>query len=347
MRITFLGDIMLGRSVQEIHINKGMEYVFGEIIHLLQGSDYIVANLEAPFCKNGEKYKNKDPHLSFKINPELITALKYLNISAVTLANNHITDFGVEGLKENSVVLVDAGIRFTGAGLNIDDALRPVSITPEIGMLGFNSFIPFSRIAKKKKFGTAQFDYQNVEEAINKYRNKFKGFFLFVHWGIDYHPYPIPKLIEIAQNLSSKFPEIIAFIGHHPHVLQPNLKHFSSKIYCSLGNFLFDEPFPLSRIGSILHLDMNGLKIVNESIDLIFLDEKMKLKPMSENEKNDELLRLKQVYQGIKNKHKSYTEMDKKWIKYLLYQTLKYRSLQDLRYIFKLYKAKEIFNIII
>ena len=340
---------MLGRGVGETLKGKGYEFVFGEIISIIPKADGIIANLEAPFAIEGNALADKDPHLTFKIAPDFVSALKYINISSVTLANNHITDYGSSALKSTTKVLKGSDISFTGAGSNLYEAVMPIEYgnreTQEsVGIFSFNAFVPFTTSAKKDKFGVARFDRKTVYFALKQFQAKYNAFIITVHWGVDYHQFPVPQLVKFAKKLIDDFPKIIAIVGHHPHLQQPVIYHKERPIFCSLGNFMFDEPFPLSCTGSILTLEIENNRVVKYSMIFTILDEKFKLIPLPEGDVKNESQRLKMIKKKIDEKAIEYENMDKIWIKYLIYQAIRFRSFNDLSYLFTHYAPIQIIN---
>lgn len=110
MKIALLGDIALyGKYSKD---NENVFEYFGDISLKLKEYDYVVANLETPFTTNNKVKGFKSAFI--KSNPENIELLKFLNINAVNLANNHIFDYGEMGfettkslLLKNNVVLLE------------------------------------------------------------------------------------------------------------------------------------------------------------------------------------------------------------------------------------------------
>ncbi|MDP2923541.1 MAG: CapA family protein [Candidatus Omnitrophota bacterium] len=347
MKLIFVGDIMLGRGVYASLEKNGFEYVFGGIKDLLRNADGVIANLEAPFTNIGIPFKNKDLNMTFKINPDMAPALKHLGISAVTLANNHVVDYGQQGLELTKETLKKTGINFTGAGNNVAEAVAPIEFTDDlnkesIGIFAFNAFTPFTRPARRRSAGVAQFDKITVDYAVKKYKTKYNGFIIILHWGIDYCQFPIPQLIKFVKILIDQYPEIVAIVGHHPHLPQPVIYHKNKPIFCSLGNFIFDEPFALSRIGSMLSLEIENNCIVNHSIQFTKLSNEMKLAPLPREESEIEIKRLSAILDQINREDNEYKKVDKRWIKYLLRQAIRYQSFDNLRYLFTLYSPFQI-----
>ena len=114
-RIRFVGDIFFGRSnmssIKESHIHD---------ISSGAAPVAVVGNLEGPITSTGVKIAKNGPHL--RNPPSRCQVLKELGITHVSLANNHICDFGVRGIESTEEVLGRLGIQFSGVyrdgGLN-------------------------------------------------------------------------------------------------------------------------------------------------------------------------------------------------------------------------------------
>jgi len=110
VNIALLGDVALyGKYSLN---NKNIYNYFSNVAHELKNYDYVIANLETPFCKSIKPYGRKSAHIS--TSEENVKLLKYLNINIVNLSNNHIFDYGHEGYNNTKRVLKENGIDYFG-----------------------------------------------------------------------------------------------------------------------------------------------------------------------------------------------------------------------------------------
>ena len=111
MKIAFVGDIaLIGKY--DLTRSPDARNRLKELSNKLNGYDYVVGNLESPLTDVHKTLVCKSMHLrSPRKNVEL---LKYLNIDAVSLANNHIFDYGKKGMNETIKTLEDNGIEYIG-----------------------------------------------------------------------------------------------------------------------------------------------------------------------------------------------------------------------------------------
>lgn len=271
MRLALLGDIALFGCCTTA------DY-FKEISNYLADFDYVVGNLETPFSKKKKTYGAKSAYICAE--PTAISLLKQLHIDAVTLANNHMFDYGAEGYEETKNLLNETGIKWFGAegkdlwadikGEKISFAgyccytTNPLKCVPT-GDYGVNAF----NIADGKKF---------IENSISK------GYLpiLAVHAGLEHVNYPSIEHIRAARLMAETGDYI--YYGHHPHVIQGVEQYNGSLIAHSLGNFCFDDVFssvskdkPLielsenNRTGMILELTIENRNIVNWTEKIIYI----------------------------------------------------------------------------
>src|SRR5690606_12711614 len=114
--LLFGGDIMLGRHVEVNMKRYGASWPLAKLADTMARADYTVANLESPFLTSGASTQSGS--LVLRGYPEGIVNLTDAGIDLVSLANNHITDMGVEGLRETKSILDTAKIGYVGAGEN-------------------------------------------------------------------------------------------------------------------------------------------------------------------------------------------------------------------------------------
>ncbi|MEK6804918.1 MAG: CapA family protein [Nitrospirota bacterium] len=128
MQLALTGDVMLGRMVdQEVIRNQSLrpEALWGDVLPILLAADLRVINLECVISARGREWRPQSKAFHFRAHPRAIECLKSASIDAVTLANNHVLDYGAEALLDCLGLLNQAGIKRTGAGMTLEEALVP------------------------------------------------------------------------------------------------------------------------------------------------------------------------------------------------------------------------------
>jgi poly-gamma-glutamate capsule biosynthesis protein CapA/YwtB (metallophosphatase superfamily) len=139
MNIALTGDVMLGRLVdrrviQNAHVAPAM--VWGDVLPLLLAADLRLINLECVISRRGAMWHPHTKLFHFRAHPRAIDVLSAARIDGVTLANNHVLDYGPEALAECLARLDCAGIRHTGAGRTLSEAIAPALLETAAGPIG-------------------------------------------------------------------------------------------------------------------------------------------------------------------------------------------------------------------
>lgn len=249
--LIFVGDIMLSRSVQKQIERNGNDYSFpfASSSEFLKSSDFTFGNLEGPISDQG---KDQGSIYSFRSNPRVVEGLISAGFDVVSLANNHIWDWGKEALKDTINILKNNKIMPVGAGINYQDANNEKMLVisngslgekTRIGFLAFTNLYPKSLIATEDSPGISNFDIENIKNQILKIKEGKSADLVVVsvHWGEEYQQQSNMLQQSIAHQLIDAGADII--IGHHPHVIQEVEQYKGKWVFYSLGNFIFDQNF--------------------------------------------------------------------------------------------------------
>jgi poly-gamma-glutamate synthesis protein (capsule biosynthesis protein) len=128
LRLLFGGDVMLGRLVGEAMLREGADYPLGAVSALLRGADLAIANLECAVCEPAERWHGAPKAYYFRAPPVAGQALADAGVKLVSLANNHILDYDVQGLLETVRILDAHGIAHAGAGVDLAAARAPAIV---------------------------------------------------------------------------------------------------------------------------------------------------------------------------------------------------------------------------
>ena len=180
-----------------------------------------------------------------KQDPCISEVLNVLNTKGVTLANNHMMDFGEKGLSLTLGMLDKGGFLHTGAGRDIEAALSPMEIedggrTAAIFNFGWDA--EETVYAGSARPGCAPRDGRLILKVIRDYadKNPETDVIVVLHWGFERNLYPMPFDISLGHALLD-IDSVKLVIGHHPHCPQPVEEYRGKRIYYSLGNFYFGK----------------------------------------------------------------------------------------------------------
>ncbi|MEK7612648.1 MAG: CapA family protein [Patescibacteria group bacterium] len=224
--IIFGGDLLFDRSIRTAIREQGGDYIFSCIDATLKGADLVVANLEGPITNNPSVSENTKPgsenNFTFTFDPMVAALLYFHNIRLVNIGNNHIMNYGLEGLRQTKFWLQSAGVDFFGDEVMYTTTLRGVPLA----FINYNEFGGDS--------------YSNVLQNIGIAAAQGYIPIVYTHWGEEYVA-PLPRVQALAREFVDAGAALV--VGSHPHIVQERELYHGKYIYYSLGNFIFDQYF--------------------------------------------------------------------------------------------------------
>lgn len=227
--LVFGGDIMLSRTVnQKMETYKNYQWPLEKIATLFSEADLAIANLESPFLLNS-KYEVTTGSFSFKVNPKSIAALSLAGFDVLSLANNHILNQGVKGIKDTYQVLSEAGISYVGTK-------ESQLVVKESQGIKF-AFLAYSYDSSSPLI--ADLDTKQLALDIKEAKTKSDVVIVLMHAGTEYIRQPNWQQKEFAHAAINDGADLV--IGHHPHWPQTVENYQGKTIIYSLGNLVFDQ----------------------------------------------------------------------------------------------------------
>ncbi len=236
--VVCVGDVMMAHALKPVLAKKGGLYPFEKVRPLLEGPDILFGNLENPVAKQGTKHPDKE--FNFLMDPPHAKALARAGFKVMSLANNHILDFGPESLAETRQHLQAAGILGCGAGPNLAEARKPAVLEVRgrrVAFLAYSKTPPESFAAGPETPGTAMAEEQFLKEDIPKAKKENDWVLVSFHWGQEYTDVLDPDQRRLARLAAEAGADLV--IGHHPHMIQGVEVYKRKIIFYSLGNFVF------------------------------------------------------------------------------------------------------------
>lgn len=235
--LVVVGDLMMGGSALPVLHQRGSDYPFDLTRTHLRTADIALANLEAPFTHSGKAFEKT---FIFRIPPEYAGGVARAGFDVLTLANNHILDYGPEGLLSTVMVLDSLGIAHCGAGPDLLAAEKGVVVKRglwRIGFLAYSLTYPTDFWATLGKMGTAYPYPDRFKECLRMMREEADLIVVSFHWGGELKTEPKPYQRLFAYRAIDWGADLV--VGHHPHVLQGLEIYKDRLIAYSLGNFVF------------------------------------------------------------------------------------------------------------
>jgi len=241
-----VGDVSYSREIgRRISAQDSNDYPFENGRDIFKTADIVFANLETPITEGREI---RDNEVVFRSDPGTESALKNAGITIVSLANNHLPDFGTKGVEDTLKYLDDASILHSGAGTETD-AYDPVYFDSggiRFALLAYTdqNLVPSSYAAGEDHPGTAMMGISKMSESVLEAKSKADIVIVSMHSGTEY----VYKSTKFQQSFAHAAVDSGAdfVIGHHPHVVQEMEKYKGKYIFYSLGNFIFDQMWSMA-----------------------------------------------------------------------------------------------------
>lgn len=239
-----VGDIMLARTIGDQILSRGIEAPFEFTASMLNKADIALGNLE---CAISERGVPEIKTYTFRAPTGAGKALSFAGFDLLTLANNHVMDYGenafldtLDNLKANQIAVV-------GAGKDITSARQPVIIEANGLRLAFLAYLDIPRwnydyltwVATPTKPGVAWGYLSDIQSDVSAATRIADVVIVLMHFGIEGQSQQSYQQIQSAHLAIDSGAKLV--IGSHTHLLQSIEKYKDGLIVYNLGNFVFDE----------------------------------------------------------------------------------------------------------
>lgn len=248
--IIFTGDVLFANAFKAGYDAKGIEgVVSGELLAKLQEADILMVNNEFPFSEQGTPMADKQ--FTFRCEPDYVTALQEMGVDVVSLANNHVLDYGKAALSDTFATLDKAGILYGGAGETVERAekVQIVEVNGrKYGFLAVSRVVPVGdwKVENSAPGVFSCYDDRRLVELVEEAASECDFLAVYPHWGVEYAEYPEDYQKKIAENCLEAGADVV--IGSHTHCLQ-GVEYINEKpVFYSLGNFIFGQNIDRSAI---------------------------------------------------------------------------------------------------
>lgn len=244
VRVALAGDTMLGRGVAAHIATAGPHTLFSDgVKEHFASADLALANLECCVSDRGHPWESAAKRFHFRAPPSAVGALDDLGIDCVTLANNHVLDFGYAALSDTMVNLSRAGISAVGAGGDVQQARAPVLLEAgglRVAVLGVTDH-PADFAAGPDRPGVAYAEFGSgiphwLTDQVRTLAGSNDVVLVLAHWGPSMTTTPLPSIRSAAHALVDAGATLVA--GHSAHVFHGA----DARILYDLGDLIDDYP---------------------------------------------------------------------------------------------------------
>jgi len=237
MKLIFTGDVNF-RNKENITAEESRK-ALRQVMPYFNAADFRIVNLECPLSDDDSApIRKSGPNL---ISPKnCICFLDEGKVDAATLANNHIGDYGDQPIIDTLNLLREHGIKYSGAGANIEEAYKAMYLEKDgIKVAIISSCENEFGIADINKYGSAGLNIKRMYAAIKREKEIADFVIVAFHGGNEQNPIPSPAQVE-RYRLFCDF-GADAVIAGHTHCPQPAEYYNGKPIIYSMGNFFFSS----------------------------------------------------------------------------------------------------------
>lgn len=248
--LLFAGDILMDDhyAVMSTYHNRGndINQAFDQgLLEQMRNADIFMINNEFTFTSRGTPTVNKK--FTFRANPGNVSMYEEMGVDIVSVANNHIYDYGEISLLDTLDTLEQAEIPYVGAGRNLQEAMTPVYYIANGMKIAFVSATqierngtPDTKEATQDSAGVLRcMNPDNLLLTIEEAKKNSDYVILYIHWGTESQE-AIDWLQEQQAPIYAQA-GVDLIIGDHPHCLQKMDSVEGVPVIYSLGNFWFNS----------------------------------------------------------------------------------------------------------
>lgn len=266
----FTGDILLDDeyAIMATLRNRGGGIENGisrELLEQMQEADILVVNNEFPYTNRGIPTEGKT--YTFRADTDAVSYLKEMGADVAVIANNHVYDFGEQGLLDTLDTLDEAGICRIGAGRNLEEASAPIYFIVNDMKIALIAATQIERLDNPDTRGATEntagvfrcWNPDKLCEVVAQAKENSDFVIVCIHWGTENESEPDWAQKDQAPKLAAAGADLI--VGDHPHCLQGITYIQNTPVFYSLGNFWFNSKSVDTGLLKVT-LNQNGIKSV-------------------------------------------------------------------------------------
>lgn len=254
-RLTFIGDVMLGRMIGSKYAKNPYEIVDVSLQHVAKSSDLTIANLESPVTFT--KDPNAD-HLQFVGSEDILSELKWIDV--FSLANNHINDASEVGMNETIQLLENNGFKHNGL-FNKNITYSPYIYNAdeyEVALVMVTDMMNI-QFADDNQWQCLRVGETRVNDIIASEKAKGRMVIVYAHIGALFTRYPNPTTFNYLHTYVDNGADCI--VTAHSHCLGGMEEYKGVPIFHSIGDFVMDGNSFRRRRSAMLTLTIDKKKV--------------------------------------------------------------------------------------
>ena len=239
MKTLFFGDVCPTMVTGPLFRQKRREELFADVPSVIEGHDFVFANLECALTEHDGAIKKFGPAL--KAPSETAEVLKNLGVNCCGLSNNHVFDYGVQGMEDTLKALGNAGLSYTGFGKDYEDSRRNHIVSDGEERVCVIAVCEHEySYALEDRMGSRPYDEYDTMEDIREAKKKYDRVVVIYHGGKEYCQYPSPRLYRLCHAMARNGAD--AVLCQHSHCIGTYEYYHDCHILYGQGNFHFVKP---------------------------------------------------------------------------------------------------------
>ncbi len=236
MKALLLGDLCHKDNNRNYFQDLDMDVLFNDTLTYFNGNDICFVNLECPITESTNEIKKFGPNL--KVCREVADVMKKLGVTICGLSNNHIFDFGIEGVTDTMNALEEVGIPYTGFGKNYEDSRKNYIVEKNGEKVALIAVCEHEfSYALEDRMGSRPFDEFETMADIRKAKAEADRVIVLYHGGKEHCQYPSPRLVKACREMANNGADVI--LCQHTHCISCYENYNGSHILYGQGNFHF------------------------------------------------------------------------------------------------------------
>ena len=239
MKALFLGDVCPTEETARLFCAQDIAALFGDAVSVFEDRDFTFANLECALTEHDEEIKKFGPNL--KAPRETAEVLKKIGVDCCGLSNNHVYDYGRQGIADTLQALAEAGIDSTGFGDNYEDSRKSYTVERDGEKICIIAVCEHEySYALENRMGSRPYDEYDTIEDIRASRAVHDRVIVIYHGGKEFCRYPSPRLHKLCHAMARAGADLV--LCQHSHCIGSYEFYHNCHILYGQGNFHFVRP---------------------------------------------------------------------------------------------------------
>lgn len=236
MKTLMLGDVCFKEELWDSVRKKEKETLFSDVSELVSSADFSAVNLECALTESEYRIKKFGPNLKSPV--EAAEILKSVGITLAGISNNHVFDFGIEGMRDTLAAIESAGLDYTGFGDNYEDSRENYYFEKDGEKIAVVAVCEHEyTYATENRMGARPFDEFETMDDIREAKRNADRVIVMYHGGKELCEYPSPRLLKLSRAMVRCGADLV--LCQHSHCIGCYEKYMDGHIIYGQGNFHF------------------------------------------------------------------------------------------------------------